>query len=153
MRIEKTRSSLVGTLQNARADTRLDRQDLPVTHDIHGNVWEWVQDSWHPAFYEESVHNGAIDPSRDFYGASNRVLRSGAWHDTGPRLCSSSRRLCHPPNLRLDHISFRVLLSTESFLMPRAPLAPTENTEQKVPNGVRNQSADGTDILQPHSTN
>ncbi len=45
-------------------------------HDMHGNIWEWVQDCWH-ANYEGAPADGSAWESDD---CSVRVLRGGAWN-------------------------------------------------------------------------
>ena len=45
-------------------------------HDMHGNVWEWVQDVWHDS-YNASPTDGSPWTSGGDQG--RRVLRSGAW--------------------------------------------------------------------------
>ena len=45
-------------------------------HDVHGNVWEWVQDCWH-GNYEGAPSDGSAWASGD---CSVRVLRGGAWN-------------------------------------------------------------------------
>jgi formylglycine-generating enzyme required for sulfatase activity len=47
-------------------------------YDIHGNVWEWVQDWYGERFYANSP---SIDPARPSSGAG-RVVRGGSWHQT-----------------------------------------------------------------------
>ncbi len=56
-------------------------------HDMHGNVWEWCQDSY-GAYGAEAVR----DPSRPT-GARFRVLRGGSWN-YGGRCCLSAYRSC-----------------------------------------------------------
>lgn len=45
-------------------------------HDMSGNVWEWMQDSWH------ANYTGAPDDGRAWEdGTASRVLRGGSWHN------------------------------------------------------------------------
>lgn len=44
-------------------------------HDVHGNVWEWVQDSWHGS-YEGAPTDGSAWEKGD---SGPRVLRGGSW--------------------------------------------------------------------------
>jgi formylglycine-generating enzyme required for sulfatase activity len=44
-------------------------------HDIHGNVWEWVQDSYNPFFYRFSP---TVDPKND-QDSNARIIRGGGW--------------------------------------------------------------------------
>jgi formylglycine-generating enzyme required for sulfatase activity len=48
-------------------------------HDMHGNVWEWVEDHWHDT-YEGAPEDGAAWLQRS---DSRRVVRGGSWDD-GP---------------------------------------------------------------------
>ena len=46
-------------------------------HDMHGNVWEWVEDCWN-AGYADAPSNADARLGGD---CSQRVLRGGSWHD------------------------------------------------------------------------
>ncbi len=75
-------------------------------HDMHGNVCEWVADSWHPDYL------GAPTEGNAWYadGDERRVIRGGAW-DYLPRLLRSSWRDWRLANQCADNIGFRVTTS------------------------------------------
>lgn len=50
-------------------------------YDMHGNVWQWVEDCWHDN-YDGAPSDGSAWISGD---CSRRVLRGGSWSN-GPRL-------------------------------------------------------------------
>ena len=71
-------------------------------HDMHGNVWEWVQD-WYGAYEAETV----TDPSGPESG-SYRVGRGGSWgSDAGS--CRSVARGNGAPDDRDSTLGFRLL--------------------------------------------
>ena len=47
-------------------------------HDMHGNVWEWVDDCWSEEYTAATPANGA--PFRNG-NCSGRVMRGGSWED------------------------------------------------------------------------
>lgn len=57
-------------------------------HDIHGNVWEWVQDRYDPDYYASSPPGDPQGPS----SGNQRVVRGGSWHSTGDGWRSAFRR-------------------------------------------------------------
>ena len=74
--------------------------------DLHGNVGEWVADTWHPDYF------GAPDDGRTWVqtGDNRQVVRGGAW-DYLPRLLRSSWRDWRAADQRADNIGFRVATS------------------------------------------
>ncbi len=77
--------------------------------DMHGNVWEWVQDSWDPASYAKSEGDVAVNPFSPFSSGSQPVLRGGMWADD-PSYCRSSYRNYTGPSDRYNTIGFRVAM-------------------------------------------
>ena len=71
-------------------------------HDMHGNVWEWVQDCWNDS-YEGAPTDGSSWTSGD---CSQRVIRGGSWYYNARNLRSASRRYGRP-NRSID-VGFRL---------------------------------------------
>jgi len=72
-------------------------------HDVHGNVWEWVQDCVN-VNYQGAPDNGSAWESGD---CSRRVLRGGSW-DLEPWLLRSANRGGNAAGNRNYSIGFRV---------------------------------------------
>ena len=49
-------------------------------HDVHGSLWEWVEDCWHPDYRGTPSDGGAW--TTDCSDSGNHVLRGGAWSST-----------------------------------------------------------------------
>ena len=71
--------------------------------DVHGNVWEWVEDCWN-ASYLGAPSDGSAWTSGD---CSRRVLRGGSWLDA-PRFLRSAHRSSSSTANRDVNIGFRV---------------------------------------------
>ena len=72
-------------------------------HDVHGNVWEWVEDCWH-----DSYHGAPRDGSAWESGnCSRRVLRGGSW-DIKPWSLRSASRNRSGTGYRFILVGFRV---------------------------------------------
>ena len=73
-------------------------------YNVHGNVWEWVEDCWH-----ENYNGAPTDGSAWTTGCSQsgRVLRGGSWMYI-PAYLRSAGRLRGTPDLRGDLIGFRL---------------------------------------------
>lgn len=81
--------------------------------DIHGNVWEWVQDGWNANTYSQFQEKSAIDPTSPFTAGPMRVLRGGCWSDPASP-CRSSGRRADFPTSRDQYLGFRVSLEVEA---------------------------------------
>ena len=71
-------------------------------HDMHGNVWEWVEDCGNES-YDGAPTDGSAWTSGDYC----RVLRGGSWYFDQGSLRSASR-YNRFPGLRLNIFGFRV---------------------------------------------
>ena len=72
-------------------------------HEMHGNVWEWVEDNWHDDYKGAPSHGGAWRGG----DATMRVLRGGSWYKVGLDLRSASR-FRDLPDYRSADVGFRV---------------------------------------------
>jgi formylglycine-generating enzyme required for sulfatase activity len=72
-------------------------------YQVHGNVWEWCQDNWHPN-YQGAPQDGSVWAGGD---ATYRVLRGGSWNNTPDNLRSSNRNNNQPTN-RNNNVGFRL---------------------------------------------
>ena len=72
-------------------------------HDVHGNVWEWVQDCWNDSYA------GAPDDGRAWESGecSLRVLRGGSWYGN-PRNLRAADRSRGVTGARGNNAGFRV---------------------------------------------
>lgn len=77
-------------------------------HDMHGNVWEWVQDWYDPSYYSNSPEKDPTGPSTGQY----RVYRGGSWVGEAINL-RSSVRFSGLPMTRSNDIGFRLLRQIE----------------------------------------
>ncbi len=73
-------------------------------YDMHGNVWEWVEDDWHEN-YQKAPDNGSVwvDNPR----GPERVLRGGGWNDSARR-CRTALRGRGAPGARFRNVGFRL---------------------------------------------
>jgi formylglycine-generating enzyme required for sulfatase activity len=71
-------------------------------HDMHGNVWEWVQDWYTAAYYGQSQAENPQGPK----DGADRVVRGGSW-SRGARYLRVSYRSGYKPGARLDDVGVR----------------------------------------------
>ena len=73
-------------------------------YDVHGNVWEWVEDCWHDS-YRGTPSDGTVWLRGG--NCSRRVLRGGSWLND-PRVLRSAARNRYTTETRLSRVGFRV---------------------------------------------
>jgi formylglycine-generating enzyme required for sulfatase activity len=87
-------------------------------HDMHGNVWQWVEDCYAEKLDDAPI-DGAVwkDACKD--ETSSRVVRGGSWH-YHPQLLRSSFRSWVAPVIRGNFLGFRVarVLNPARTLLP-----------------------------------
>ena len=74
-------------------------------HDMHGNVYEWVEDCWHDS-YRGAPNDGAAWTAGGDCG--RRVLRGGSWVNGSPWFLRSAARFRISTEDRYDFVGFRV---------------------------------------------
>jgi formylglycine-generating enzyme required for sulfatase activity/predicted Ser/Thr protein kinase len=72
--------------------------------DMHGNTWEWCQDSWHKN-YKGAPADGSVWMSDNH----TRLLRGGSWN-MNPWNCRSAVRNCNARDNKYINVGFRVVL-------------------------------------------
>src|SRR5262249_54112360 len=77
-------------------------------YDMHGYVWEWCADAWHPN-YDGAPADGSAWQAAD---ARERVVRGGAWTEAAD-LCRSAYRGRRPIDTRTADVGFRCVRAAE----------------------------------------
>ena len=72
-------------------------------HDVHGNVWEWVEDCWNPN-YAGAPTDGSAWMSGN---CAQHVVRGGSW-DSEPQTLRSALRYYQLATIRQNTLGFRV---------------------------------------------
>ena len=79
-------------------------------YDMHGNVWEWMQDKYHDTYEGAPEEGNAREDDSDSF-KTMRVLRGGSWQ-TSSVGCRSSSRFYYPQIARRNssRTGFRILM-------------------------------------------
>jgi formylglycine-generating enzyme required for sulfatase activity len=72
-------------------------------HDMHGNVWEWVEDCYRDSYSGAPTDGSAVTAAT----CDLRIVRGGSWNYY-PRLLRSAYRYASAPGIRMENIGFRV---------------------------------------------
>ncbi|MBL4660914.1 MAG: SUMF1/EgtB/PvdO family nonheme iron enzyme [Alcanivoracaceae bacterium] len=80
-------------------------------YDMHGNVWEWVEDCSHGSYAGAPSDDNAW--SSDCTDSSKHVLRSGSWMNDPDKLLSANRLTGASSNYSANSIGFRLAQNTE----------------------------------------
>jgi formylglycine-generating enzyme required for sulfatase activity len=73
-------------------------------HEMHGNVWEWCEDNWHPG-YNSAADDGTAWMDLDS-NVARSVIRGGSWCD-GARSVRAAHRSWIEPGDQSDFLGFR----------------------------------------------
>jgi formylglycine-generating enzyme required for sulfatase activity len=81
--------------------------------DLHGNVYEWLQDWWSPDYYSEFKDKPGTNPTGPTTAGSRRVVRGGWWGGS-PTMSRTSSRHSDFPVGSYFAIGFRVSLPIDA---------------------------------------
>lgn len=98
--------------RNAGAETHPVGQKKPNPfglYDMHGNVWEWVEDYWHDNYKHAPTDGSAWLTGGD---KTRRVLRGGSWNLIN--YYRSAVRIVNHPETRRSHYGFRVVVGAQT---------------------------------------
>ncbi|MCI4663753.1 MAG: formylglycine-generating enzyme family protein, partial [Neomegalonema sp.] len=79
-------------------------------HDVHGNLWEWVQDCWHFS-YRGAPADGAPWMTANLGDCSRAIIRGGSWFSP-PGFLRSAYRSGYTRAIRNRYHGFRVARTT-----------------------------------------
>src|SRR5512134_2588582 len=68
-------------------------------HEMHGNVWEWLEDVWHDKYSGAPTDGSAWTECEGINSDASRVARGGSW-DSNPWVCRSAFRIRYEPGYR-----------------------------------------------------
>ena len=91
-------------------------------HDMHGNVWEWVEDCWHDD-YENAPEEGQAWLEANDGACGYRIYRGGSWFNIRS-VIRSANRTASPTHFSISNIGFRVaktLANQGDEAAPRRP--------------------------------
>jgi len=114
-------------------------------YDIHGNVYEWVQDWWDPTYYGQFQELSALDPKGPSSSAtSERVIKGGRFSRPALACRASFHLACDPTYHRDSCQGFRVRLTLKAVKAAIAKRA-TKPASGKV--GIPDSGTNPTSIL------
>lgn len=74
-------------------------------YDMHGNVWEWVEDCWNDTYLGAPIDGSAWTDG----DCGRRMLRGGSWNSGEPSYLRSACRVGFRPDVKINFNGFRVV--------------------------------------------
>ncbi len=81
-------------------------------YDMHGNIWEWCEDTWHENYQGAPTDGSAWVDNGEKY----RMVRGGGWYLNPPSCRSACRNYFCNPDSHYYNIGFRVVSEAERSL-------------------------------------
>lgn len=75
-------------------------------YDMHGNIWEWMQDCWHDN-YQNAPDDGSAWLEKESGDCNRRVVRGGSW-SIDPRILRSAVHNWGYIDAALNNLGFRI---------------------------------------------
>jgi formylglycine-generating enzyme required for sulfatase activity/nucleoside phosphorylase len=117
-------------------------------YDMHGNVREWCQDSWHYNYQGAPTDGSAwLIPE-----SLERVLRGGSFCDD-PNSCRSAARLFAKATDSGSYIGFRLVMSEKTLISPSVQLNHGDEVGVEISNKVIKNKIEDTTTVQNNDGN
>jgi formylglycine-generating enzyme required for sulfatase activity/serine/threonine protein kinase len=78
-------------------------------YDVHGNVWEWVEDAWDSDYYKQFSDKPAVNPQGTNAVTARRAYRGGSFAQN-PGSLESAHRDAQGPTFTNPDLGFRIAL-------------------------------------------
>ena len=121
-------------------------------HDVHGSVWEWVEDCWHND-YTGAPTDGSAWVSDCDKGYDYRVLRGGSWSDDLSRVLRSAYRVRNEARSRYRNVGFRIARTLTLEVTPLSIITPPDSTTYHLSTSDASSTTVVTVVVEASTTN
>ena len=104
-------------------------------HDMHGNIWEWVQDGWDPSFYASLNEQKSSNPVSPLDVSAARGARGGNWYVPAVH-CRAADRGAFDAKAVYGTVGFRAVLSVDAVKAAQQRTPPAMAKQEPLPLAV-----------------